>query len=140
MQASGQFGGSVYANSNQTYYASGDHPDVDQAGKPDELKKSVRYYNAVSNNNNLYLANFVESGTHVTLSELLFGYTLDSRKFGILSKAGISRAQIDLIGRNLRTFTGYSGLNVMAGSPTIRFDDATYPLTRTLTGVVTITF
>jgi hypothetical protein len=140
VQATGQIGGDVYGNSNQTYYASGDHPNVDQFGKPDELKKSVRYYNAVSNNNNLYLANFVESATHVAISELLFGYTLDATRLGFLTKTGISRAQIDLIGRNLRTFTRYSGLNVNAGSPTVRFDDATYPLTRTLTGVVTLTF
>ena len=48
--------------------------------------------------------------------------------------------QVDLLGRNLATFTKYTGLNVNAGSPTVRFDDATYPLTRTLTGVVTLTF
>jgi hypothetical protein len=45
IQTTGQLGGDVYANSNQTYYASGDHPDVDQFGKPDELKKPVAYYN-----------------------------------------------------------------------------------------------
>ncbi len=140
VQAAGQFGGDVYANSNQTYYASGDHPDVDQHGKPDELKKSVRYYNAVSNNNNLYLANFVDTGTHLALSELLFGYTMDSKQYRFLSRTGISRMQLDFTARNLATFTRYSGLNVLAGTPTVRFDDATYPLTRTFTGVVTITF
>ncbi len=140
VQTTGQFGGSVYANSNQTFYASGDHPVVDQFGKPDELKKPIAYYNAVSNNNNLYLANFVESGQHLTISELLLGYTADAKRWRFLDKIGVSRAQVDLIGRNMRTFTGYTGLNVMAGSPTVRFDDATYPLTRTLTGVVTLTF
>jgi len=100
----------------------------------------VRYYNAVSNNNNLYLANFVESGTYLTISELAFGYTFDAQRYHILNKAGISRAQVDIIGRNLKIFTGYTGLNVLAGTPTVRFDDATYPLTRTLTGAVTITF
>ena len=140
VQAAGQFGGSVYANSNQTYYASGDHPVVDQFGRADELKKPVRYYNAVSNNNNLYLANFVESATHVAVSELLFGYTLESKKYAFLNKLGISRMQVDMIGRNLGVFTNYTGLNVNAGSPTVRFDDATYPLTRTLTGVVTLSF
>jgi hypothetical protein len=140
VQAAGQFGGNVYANSNQTYYASGDHPDVDQFGKPDSLKKSVRYYNAVSNNNNLYLANFVESGTHMGLSEMLIGYTAEASRFGFLNKLGVERMQIDLLARNLAMFTRYSGLNVMAGSPTVRFDDATYPLTRTFTGVVTLTF
>ncbi|WP_373070623.1 TonB-dependent receptor plug domain-containing protein, partial [Gemmatimonas sp.] len=140
VQTTGQFGGDVYANSNQTYYASGDHPVVDQFGRPDELKKPVGYYNRVSNNNNLYLANFVESATHLTISELLFGYTAEAKRWPFLSRMGVSRAQIDLIGRNMRTFTNYTGLNVMAGSPTVRFDDATYPMTRTLTGVVTLTF
>ena len=140
VQTAGQVGGNVYANSNQTFYSSGDHPKVDQFGRPDDLKKSVRYYNAVSNNNNLYLANFVESATYLSVSELLLGYTLDSKKYGFLGKVGVSRMQVDLLGRNLATFTKYSGLNVMAGSPTVRFDDATYPLTRTFTGVVTLTF
>ena len=140
VQTTGQFGGDVYGNSNQTYYASGDHPIVDQFGRPEELKKPVAYYNAVSNNNNLYLANFVESATHLTISELLLGYTADAKRWPFLAKLGVSRAQVDLIGRNMRTFTNYTGLNVMAGSPTVRFDDATYPLTRTLTGVVTLTF
>lgn len=140
VQTTGQFGGDVYANSNQTYYSSGDHPVVSQAGRPDELKKPVAYYNRVSNNNNLYLANFVESGTHLTISEVLFGYTAEAKRWPFLSRVGVSRAQLDLIGRNMRTFTNYTGLNVMAGSPTVRFDDATYPMTRTLTGVVTLTF
>ena len=140
VQTAGQLGGSVYGNSNQTYYASGDHPAVDQFGRPEELKKSVRYFNAVANGNNLYLANFVESGTHLNISEFLFGYTLDSKKYGFLGRMGVSRAQIDFVGRNLGVFTNYTGLNVMAGSPQVRFDDATYPLTRTFTGVVTLTF
>jgi len=140
VQTAGQFGGNVYSNSNQTYYTSGDHPIVDQFGRPDDLKKSQRYFNAVANNNNLFLSNFVESGTHLNLSEFLFGYSMDSKKFAFLGKMGVSRAQIDFVGRNLATITGYTGLNVMAGSPTLRFDDATYPLTRTFTGVVTLTF
>ena len=74
------------------------------------------------------------------MSELLFGYTMESKKYGFLNKLGVSRAQIDFVGRNLGIFTNYSGLNVMAGSPQVRFDDATYPLTRTFTGVVTLTF
>lgn len=140
VQMNGQLGGNVYANSNQTYYASGDHPDVSQAGKPDELKKPVSYYNAAANNNNLYLKRFVQSGTHLQLAELMVGYTLDATRFRFLDRLGFSRAQVDFIGRNLGVFSNYNGLNVMAGSPTIRIDDATYPQTRTLTGVVTLTF
>lgn len=140
IQTTGQFGGNVYANSNQYYYASGDHPDVDQFGKPDELKKPMVYYNAAADNNVPVLKNFIQSGTHWTISEVMLGYTADAKRWHALSRLGISRAQIDLIGRNMRTFTNYTGLNVMGGTPTVRFDDATYPLTRTLTGVVTLTF
>ncbi|MCA0375189.1 MAG: SusC/RagA family TonB-linked outer membrane protein [Gemmatimonadetes bacterium] len=140
VQLNGQLGGDVYGNSNQTYYASGDHPDVDQFGKPDEKKKPVSYYNAASNNNNLYLKRFIESATHLQVAELLFGYTLEAKRFKLLERVGFSRAQVDLIGRNLGVFTNYSGLNVMAGSPTVRLDDATYPQTRTITGVITLTF
>ncbi|MCC6245796.1 MAG: SusC/RagA family TonB-linked outer membrane protein [Gemmatimonadaceae bacterium] len=140
VQMNGQLGGNVYANSNQTYYASGDHPVVDQFGKPDELKKPVAYYNAVSNNNNLYLKRFVESGTHLQVAEMMIGYTMESSKYRFIERLGFSRAQFDLIGRNLGVFTNYTGLNVMAGSPTVRFDDATYPQTRTLTGVLTLAF
>ncbi len=140
VQTTGQVGGNVYSNSNQTFYTSGNHPIVDQFGKAEELKKPVRYYNAVANNNNLYLANFVQDASYLSISELMVGYTFDAKKYGFLTKAGISRMQVDLLGRNLVTFTKYTGLNVNAGSPTVRFDDATYPLTRTLTGVVTLTF
>jgi TonB-linked SusC/RagA family outer membrane protein len=140
VQVAGQFGGSVYSNSNQYFYTSGDAPVVDNFGRADELKKPVAYYNALANNNNLYLANFVESGTYANLSEMLLGYTFDSKRFGFIKKLGVNRLQVDLVGRNLATFTRYTGLNVMAGSPTVRLDDATYPLTRTWSGVVTLTF
>lgn len=136
----GQIGGQVYSNSEQTYYTSGDSPEVDQYGKPDELKKPVAYYNAVANNNNLYLHNFVKTGTYGSLSELLVGYTFDAKQFTILRKAGVSKAQIDLAGRNLKVFTKYSGLNVRGGTPLNRFDNATYPLSRIWSAIMTLTF
>ncbi len=136
----GQLGGQVYSNSEQTYYTSGDAPQVDQFGKPDELKKPVAYYNAVANNNNLYLQNFVKTGTYAALSEVLMGYTFDAKQYHLLRRVGVSSAKIDIIGRNLKTFTNYTGFNVQGGSPLNRFDDATYPLSKTWTGAVTLTF
>lgn len=140
VQTVGQVGGSVYSNTNQLFYTSGDHPDVVQTGRPDELKKPVTYYNAVAGNNNLWLKRFVERGTHLNIAELMFGYTLDGKKFRSVERLGFSRINLDLIGRNMRTFTNYTGLNVMNGTPTVRIDDTQYPMTRTLTGVVTLTF
>jgi TonB-linked SusC/RagA family outer membrane protein len=140
-QIAGQLGGNVYSRTNQLFYQSGDHNDVDQFGRPDELKKPVAYYNALTNNSTTaYLENFVESATYASLNEFLVGYTFDSRKYGFLKRVGMDRAQVDLVGRNLHIFTNYTGLNVRGGSSTSRIDATGYPLTRTWSGVVTLTF
>ena len=136
----GKWGGNTYDNSDQNYYNTGDASVIDQFGRSDELKKPVAYYKAVANNNSDYQEAFVKTGTFANLSEFIIGYTMDAKKYGFLRHAGVSRAQIDLIGRNLKVFTKYPGLNVAAGSPYSRVDDATYPLTRTWTGAVTLTF
>lgn len=145
-QIAGQLGGNVYSAANQLFYQSGDASVVDQFGRPDELKKPVGYYNAlttnsiITNNGGRYLANFVESATYASLNEMLLGYTFNSKKFTFLKKIGMDRAQVDLVGRNLHIFTKYSGLNVRGGSSTSRIDNTGYPLTRTWSGVVTLTF
>lgn len=136
----GKWGGNVYDRSGQAYYTSGDAKVVDQFGRPDELKKPVAYYNAVANGTNGYFSNFVESGSYLSLSEFTFGYTFEQKQFPFLGRVGISKAQLDLLGRNLATFTKYPGLNVMAGSAFSRIDNATYPLLRTWSLAVNLTF
>lgn len=136
----GKLGGNTYNNSDQGFYNSCDAEECDQFGRPDELKKPVTYYKAVANNNSDYQAFFAQSGTFARLAELIVGYTMDAKKYTFLRKAGVSKAQFDIIGRNLKYFTKYKGLNVDPGSSLQRIDDATYPLTRTWTGAVTLTF
>ena len=136
----GKLGGNTYNNFGQGLYNSGDDPVVDQFGKPDELKKPVLYYRAVANANTDYQQDFVETGTFARLGELLVGYTVDSKRFGFLKRAGVSSARIDIIGRNLKVFTKYPGLNVDGGTPQSRIDNVLYPQTRTWSGVVTLTF
>ncbi|MEO7997171.1 MAG: SusC/RagA family TonB-linked outer membrane protein [Gemmatimonadaceae bacterium] len=138
--AEGKWGGNVYNRSGQTYYTSGDAEIVDQFGKSDETKKSVAYYNALANGTSGYFQNFVETGTYMSLSEFTLGYTFDAKKFAFLKRGGISSAQVDLLGRNLATFTKYSGLNVAGGSAFSRIDNATYPLLRTWSVAVQLTF
>jgi hypothetical protein len=139
VQTTGQIGGDVYAKSMQDYYASGDWKDVDQFGKADETKKPVTYYSAMANAT-VYNQPFVKPGGYLNVQEALIGYTYTPHGSRIFDRMGFRRVQIDLIGRNLMTFTRYPGLNVMAGSPTRREDTATYPLTRTFTGAFTFTF
>jgi hypothetical protein len=47
---------------------------------------------------------------------------------------------LDLVGRNLLTFTRYSGLNPESGSPNTRVDNTVYPLLRTFSLATTIIF
>lgn len=137
---SGQVGGDVYNNFKSATYASGDHKDVDQFGKSDETKKPASYYNALAQNDGLWLANFVEDASYLNVQELLIGYSIDSKRFPSLSRLGVSRVQLDLVGRNLATLTGYTGLNVMTGSGFNRLDNATYPFTRTFSAALSVTF
>ena len=139
-QFTGQLGGDVYNNVEQTLYASGDHTDLDQSGKPDELRKPVAYYRALANGNADYLANFVESGTHVQLAEASVGYGFNAGKTGVLHRLGASRIQVELVARNLITLTGYSGLDPRGTSSNLAVDGFAYPRTRTLTLATSIVF
>jgi TonB-linked SusC/RagA family outer membrane protein len=137
----GQIGGDIYNQVKQTLYATNDHPDVDQSNKPDEQRKPTLYYStAIADGNANYGAPFVEDGTYARLSEFTAGYTFDARNHRWLAPTGVSRLQLDIVGRNLATFTGYSGLNPESGSPLNRIDNTVYPFTRTWTLAATLTF
>lgn len=136
----GKIGGNTYNNFGQGLYNSFDDPVVDQFGKPEELKKPVGYYRAVANSNSDYQEDFAETGTFGRLAEFMIGYTLDSKRAGFLRKVGLTNARFDLVGRNLKVFTKYPGLNVDGGTPSSRIDNVLYPQTRNWSGVVTLTF
>ncbi|MCA0375692.1 MAG: SusC/RagA family TonB-linked outer membrane protein [Gemmatimonadetes bacterium] len=134
-----QVGGDVYNNTNQRMYQYGRSTDVDQAGKPQELKKTTDYYVA------LYSAAsptdwFVEDASFVKLRELSVKYRLPRSFNAALARLGANQASLSLIGRNLLTFTGYKGYDPEVGSVTNRFDSFAYPRYRTVTGSVEIIF
>jgi hypothetical protein len=137
----GQLGGQIYNQVKQTLYATNDHIDVDQSGKPDELRKPTAYYaTSIADGANTWQQAFVEDGGFARLSEFTVGYLLDAQKYPFLKKVGASRMQIDLVGRNLFTITNYSGLNPLSGSTFARIDNTVYPLLRTWTMATTLTF
>ena len=134
-----QVGGDVYNTTKQRMYQYDRHKDSDQAGKAQELKKAVTYYNTT-----LYSATsvndwFVEDGSYVKLRELSVQYRLPTRLLGPLSR-GVSGVTFGLIGRNVFTWAGYSGYDPEVGSPTNRLDNFIYPQFRTITGSLQIEF
>ncbi len=120
-------------------------PDWDQAHRPEGLRKPLAYYNYFGT---WVGTRFFEPGGWVKLRELAIGYTLPTpwveRTFGGV----IDRATFNLIGRNLLTFTNYSGFDPDAGvdggavgSATIdRWDAFQYPNSRLVSVALELVF
>lgn len=138
-------GGDIYNGTRQWPFFDYRDQVYDQSGKPEAEKKNQVYYNFFYNGLNP-IDYFVESGTYVKIKELAVHYTLDR---GQLSKIGLGRLEnvrLGVIGRNLFTFTNYTGYDPEVGSPfvndpyQVRFDWFVYPHFRTFTGLVEIAF
>jgi TonB-linked SusC/RagA family outer membrane protein len=138
---SGQLGGDVYNNVRQNLMASLDSPEIEQVGRPDELKKPYYYYSrGLAQANTFWLKDFIESGTHAKLYELQLGYTMNRVQHRFVRLTGAERMSFQIIGRNLFTWTNYSGLRVEGGTPNERVDDDVYPITRNFTASLTLVF
>lgn len=140
-----QIGGDIYNETRQWPYRELRHGDCDQSGKSDELKKPYDYY-AELYNVNANCNHFVEDGTYVKLRELSLQYTFDRAHLGFLSPV-FHRITLGVIGRNLLTFTDYSGWDPEigqsqdnTGADQYRVDNFNYPKFRTITGILEIEF
>ena len=132
-------GGNAYNQTNQRMYQWARSADVDQAGKPQELKKPIEYYVA------LYSANdptdyFVEDASFVKLREVSLRYRFGGRALSWFSRFGATGAAVSLIGRNLMTFTNYKGYDPEVGGTLVRLDSFDYPRYRTFTGSIEFIF
>ncbi|MBI4539710.1 MAG: SusC/RagA family TonB-linked outer membrane protein [Gemmatimonadetes bacterium] len=131
-----EWGAQVYNQTLQWRCRDGHCPQMDQFGKPDELKKPMTYYNFAgvysNNKNNSY---FTEDADYIKLRELSIRYTVPEGSLpAVLRTAGISRATVNLTGRNLKTWTDYRGFdpevgkNTFGGSAAVgRIDEYFYP-------------
>jgi TonB-linked SusC/RagA family outer membrane protein len=150
-------GGNIYNGTRQwpffeyrdRVYDQTSKPAVDCTSNPDPTcpystgKKATDYYQALYNGINP-IDFFVESGTYVKIKELNVSYTFGRsamEKLGL----GISSLRLGVIGRNLFTFTKYSGYDPevagLSGDPySFRFDGFSYPNFRTFTGFAEINF
>ncbi len=135
-------GGEVYNQTRQRMYQYGRHHDVDQAGKQQDLKKTSDYYVSAYNANSV-VDYFVEDAGYVKLREVALSYRLPGRILGSLGRTGVTGAQFSLIGRNLLTFTDYTGYDPEVSSSVnslTRLDSFSYPRYRTVTASVELTF
>jgi hypothetical protein len=130
-------GGDIYNYTHQYTFRDARAIEFDQYGKPDDLKKSVFYYSWFYDKGiNSY---FVEDGTYLKIRELSVYWDVTPRNFS-LAKA----IKIGIVGRNVYTFTKYSGYDpevAYSGDlTTFAFDYFTYPNFRTVTASIQIKF
>jgi hypothetical protein len=140
----GQRGGDVYNFTKQWMFQDFRHGDEDQAGKQPDQKVALNFYSAGLYNGLVASDYFVEDGSYVKLRELSVSYTFGQN---MLRTTGLGRiasgVKLALIGRNLYTWTKYTGFDpeVTAGNDfNFRIDGFRYPNFRTVTGQIELSF
>jgi hypothetical protein len=140
----GQKGGQIYNFTKQWMFQDFRHADEDQSGKPQDQKIALPFFSGGLYNGLNASDYFVESGSYMKLRELSVSYDLGVRQ---LERVGLGRytnnIKVALIGRNLYTWTNYTGFDpdVTSGSDfNFRIDGFRYPQFRTITGQVTVGF
>jgi TonB-linked SusC/RagA family outer membrane protein len=138
----GQIGGKVYNDGKHFFYNQLRHGDLDQSGKPDELKKTLDYYQrGLANFNSGWIDHFLEDGTHLKLAEARVAYRFSQNQTRrVLGNLAPTQLTLGANARNLFTLTNYSGVDPERGSPLSRVETVGYPHLRHLTMTVDIVF
>lgn len=137
-------GADIYNFTRQWMYQDGRHGWMGQGDRPASERIASGFYQS-----GLYDANnpndaFVEDGSFVKLRELSVSYNFSP---DLLNRIGASRyisgAKVALIGRNLYTWTDYSGFDpdvTAAGDFNFRSDGFRYPNFRQISGQIELRF
>lgn len=140
----GTKGGNIYNFTKQWMFQDMRHGALDQTGKAPENKKTIDYYqvgfyDALEPN-----SYFIEDGSYVKLRELSLSYTFGQKLLSSLPLLGQGRSlKVAIIGRNLKTWTKYSGFDPEAssnGNFNFRIDGFRYPSFRQFSGQIEIGF
>ena len=117
-------------------------PRMDQAGKPDGLKKPIAYFRSANDGDATY---YVEDAAYLKLRTLSATVQLNRgqvQNLG-LGALGIHNLTLGLIARNIFTLTNYEGFDpeqALNLGTRINSDAGQYPPTRSLTAEITVTF
>ena len=140
----GTRGGNIYNFTKQWMFQDQRHATLDQFGKPQANKKALEYYNVGFYNALEPNSFFIEDGSYVKLRELSLSYNFGQGLLNSMRFLGTGRTvKVAMIGRNLKTWTNYSGFDPESSSNgdfNFRIDGFRYPSFRQLTGQIEIGF
>lgn len=132
-------GGDVYNRKSQWLTRDNRNGIEDMAGVPAAQKKTIDYFQGFYdvNTNNSY---WVEDASFVKIREVALGYSVTKKSLSVF-KGVVKGATARVIGRNLFTFTKYSGYDPEVGSIREPFDNIdTYPNYRNIAFSLTLEF
>jgi TonB-linked SusC/RagA family outer membrane protein len=140
----GTRGGNIYNFTKQWMFQDLRTAAVDQFGKAQADKHALEYYQVGLYNNLEPNSFFVENGSYVKLRELSLSYNFAQGLMNSMRFLGQGRSvKVALIGRNLKTWTKYSGFDPESSSNgdfNFRVDGFRYPSFRQITGQIEIGF
>ncbi|MBA4156474.1 MAG: SusC/RagA family TonB-linked outer membrane protein [Gemmatimonadetes bacterium] len=123
--------------------------DQDQVGLSEEERKPIGYHSVLYNQLSPPNSHFVEDGSFAKLREVSLRYRFGrDRLAGLPIAGGLDGLSLSLVGRNLLTWTRYSGFDPEVGfgggdvgsAAIARFDGFTYPNFRSFTAAVELNF
>ncbi len=140
---SGVKGGKIYNFTKQWMTQDSRTAMQDQFGKPAADRITDGFYQIFYNG--LVASDaYVEDGSYVKLKELSVSYTFSKKLLESMQLSGLVKgAKIAFIGRNLMTWTNYSGFDpevTSASDFNFRMDGFRYPNFRKITGQFELTF
>ncbi len=140
----GTRGGDIYNFTKQWMFQDRRHAAIDQTGKAPENKKALQYYSVGFYNALEPNSHFIEDGSFVKLREMSVSYSVSQSLLNSMRFLGQGKTvKLALIGRNLKTWTDYSGFDPEASSNgdfNFRIDGFRYPSFRQFTGQIEIGF
>jgi len=137
-------GGDLYNFTKQWMYQDGRHGTQGQGNRPEADRRPLAWYSGGLYDGLNANSHFVENGGYARLRELSVAYQVTPnllRKVGINALANGFKAS--LVGRNLLTWTNYTGFDPEAtsgGDFNFRIDGFRYPNFRTITAMIDVSF
>ncbi|MEO1486646.1 MAG: SusC/RagA family TonB-linked outer membrane protein [Bacteroidota bacterium] len=135
-----QIGGDVYNYTRQFLYFNDRHADLDTFGAAGQPSSYANASSTIYNGANP-IDYFVEDASFAKLREVSITYTMDGDVLG--PKIPIDNIQFTLSGRNLYTWTDYTGYDpevALSGSPIFKLDEFSVPNFRTYAASIQVTF
>lgn len=109
-------GGDIYNGKEQRLAFNLVSARQDMTNVPDGKKKAYDYWSTGMYDANFTNAYWVEKGTYVKLREASIGYNLPESSLSKILKGTIKGITAKVVGRNLLTFTNYSGYDPEVGT------------------------